>query len=172
MILGMSISTFTTVHVILSLIGIAAGLIVVFGMIGGKHSGLWAAIFLATTVLTSVTGFPIPPFGLDPPRVVGILSLLLLAVAIAALYVFRLVGWWRAIYVVTATAALYLNCFVGVVQTFQKIPFFKGFAPTGSEPPFAIAQGAVLILLIALGILAVRKFPQCKQQFHHPLEGG
>jgi hypothetical protein len=159
MILGMSIATFVTVHVVLSLIGIAAGLIVVFGMIGGRHSRSWAAVFLAMTVLTSVTGFPIPPFGLDPARVVGILSLLLLAVAITALYIFRLAGWWRPIYVVTATAALYLNCFVGVVQTFQKVTFFHGFAPTGSEPPFAIAQGAVLLLLIALGFLAVRKFP-------------
>ena len=158
MILGMSISTFTTVHVILSLIGVAAGFVVVFGMIRGKHSGAWAAIFLATTVLTSVTGFPIPPFGFDPPRAVGVLSLVLLALAIVALYVFRLAGWWRLIYVATSTAALYLNCFVGVVQTFQKIYFFNSLAPTQSEPPFAIAQGAVLIIFILLGVLGVRKF--------------
>lgn len=159
MILGMSISTFTTLHVILSLIGVAAGFVVVFAMIGRKHSGAWAAIFLTTTVLTSVTGFPIPPLGLDPARVVGILSLLLLAFAIAALYGFRLAGWWRLIYVVTSTAALYLNCFVGVVQTFQKIPLFNSLAPTQSEAPFAIAQVAVLIIFIALGVLGVRKFP-------------
>jgi hypothetical protein len=160
MILGMSISTFTTLHVILSLIGVAAGFVVVFGMIGRKHSGAWAAIFLTATVLTSVTGFPIPPLGLDPPRVVGILSLLLLAFAIAALYGFRLARGWRLIYVVTSTAALYLNCFVGVVQTFQKIPLFNRLAPTQSEPPFAIAQVAVLIIFIALGVLGVRKFPR------------
>jgi hypothetical protein len=158
MILGMSIGTFTTLHVILSLIGIVAGLVVVFWMIEGRHSPVWTAIFLITTVLTSITGFPIPPFGLDPPRVVGIVSLVLLAIAIAALYVFRLRGWWRSIYAVTTTAALYLNCFVGVVQTFQKISFFRSLAPTQSEPPFAIAQIAVLIIFIVLGVFAVKKF--------------
>ncbi|HEY4264089.1 MAG TPA: hypothetical protein VGM72_02125 [Micropepsaceae bacterium] len=166
MILGMPIATFTAVHVILSLLGIAAGLVVVFGMIAGKHSSAWTGIFLAATALTSVTGFPIPPLGFDPPRAVGVLSLLLLAFAVPALYVFRLAGWWRWIYVVTATAALYFNCFVGVVQTFQKIAFFKSLAPTQSEPPFAIAQIAILVILIALGALAVKKFhPRMSRAF-------
>jgi hypothetical protein len=166
MILGMPIATFTAVHVILSLLGIAAGLVVVFGMIAGKHSSAWTGIFLAATALTSVTGFPIPPLDFDPPRAVGVLSLLLLAFAVPALYVFRLAGWWRWIYVVTATAALYFNCFVGVVQTFQKIAFFKSLAPTQSEPPFAIAQIAILVILIALGALAVKKFhPRMSRAF-------
>ena len=164
MILGMSITTFITVHVILSLIGIVAGLVVVFGMIQGKHSEVWAAAFLATTILTSLTGFPIPPFGLDPPRIVGILSLALLAAAVAALYMFHLAGHWRWIYVTASTAALYLNCFVGVVQTFQKVSFVTALAPTQSEPPFAIAQLAVLGILIALGVLAARNFhPMLRQ---------
>jgi hypothetical protein len=158
MIFGMSIATFITVHVILSLVGIVAGLVVVFGMVQGKHSEVWAAVFFATTILTSVTGFPIPPFGLDPPRIVGILSLALLAAAVAALYVFHLAGHWRWIYVTTSTAALYLNCFVAVVQTFQKVTFVRALAPTQSEPPFAIAQFAVLAILIALGVLAARNF--------------
>jgi hypothetical protein len=115
----MPIATFTAVHVILSLLGIAAGLVVVFGMIAGKHSRAWTGTFLAATVLTSVTGFPIPPLDFDPPRAAGVLSLLLLAFAIPALYVFRLAAWWRWIYVVTVTAALYFNCFVGVVQKFH-----------------------------------------------------
>jgi hypothetical protein len=158
MIFGMSVTTFTTVHVIISLVGIAAGFIVLFGMVRGSFSRLWTAVFLAMTVLTSLTGFPIPPPGFDPPRAVGTLSLALLAVAVLAFYVFRLAGRWRWIYVVTATAALYLNCFVGVIQTFQKIAFFKALAPTQSEPPFAIAQALVMLLLIGLGALAVRKF--------------
>ena len=162
MIVGMSISTFTTVHVILSLIGVAAGFVVVLGMIRGKHSGALVAIFLTATVLTSVTGFPIPPFGFDPPRAVSVLSLLLLVLAIAALYVFRLAGWWRWIYVVTSAATLYFNCFVGVVRTFQKISFFNSLAPTQSEPPFAIAQGAMLIIF-ALGVLGVRKLSQVRR---------
>ena len=158
MIFGVSIAAFVTVHVILSLIGIVAGLVVVFGMVQGKHSEVWAAAFLATTILTSVTGFPIPPFGLDPPRIVGILSLALLAAAVAALYVFHLAGHWRWIYVVASTAALYLNSFVAVVQAFQKVPFVTALAPTQSEPPFAIAQLAVLAILIALCVLAARNF--------------
>lgn len=115
-------------------------------------------MFLITTVLTSVTGFPIPPPGFDPPRAIGLLSLLLLALAIVALYVFHVARWWRWIYVVATVAALYFNCFVGVVQTFQKISFFNSLAPTQSEPPFAIAQIAVLIIFIVLGVLAVKRF--------------
>ena len=102
MVLGMSIATFTTIHVILSLIGIGAGLVVLFGMLQSKHSETWTTIFLSTTILTSLTGFPIPPFGLDPPRVVGILSLALLAAAVVALYVFHLAGRWQWLYVVTS----------------------------------------------------------------------
>lgn len=158
MILGMSVAMFTTVHVTLSLIGIVAGLIVLFGMIEGRQFGSWAAVFLTLTVLTSVTGFPIPPFGLDPPRIVGILSLVLLAFAILALYAFRLGGAWRWIYVATASAALYLNCFVGVVQAFQKVAFLNALAPTQAEPPFAIAQVGVLAIFVLLGVLALRNF--------------
>jgi hypothetical protein len=157
-ILGVSTSAFTTFHVVLSLIGIASGLVVLLEMIRGRQSAALTAVFLATTVLTSVTGFPIPPFGLDPPRVFGIISLVLLAFAVAALYVFRLARHWRWIYAATATAALYLNCFVAVVQTFQKVGVFNALAPTQTEPPFAIAQIAVLAIFVALGVLAVRKF--------------
>lgn len=158
MILGMSFATFTTVHVIISLIAIAAGLAVALQLLTGKQSGPLAAFFLATTVLTSVTGFPIPPFGLDPPRIVGILSLVVLALASAALYLFKLNGNWRWIYLVTATIALYLNCFVAVTQTFQKVAFFNALAPTQTEPPFAVAQVVLLGIFVALGFVAVRRF--------------
>jgi hypothetical protein len=154
----MSMSAFTTFHVILSLIGIASGLVVLLEMTRGRQSGALAAVFLAMTVLTSVTGFPIPPYGFDPPRALGVLSLVLLAFAIAGLYVFKLARNWRWIYVATATAALYLNCFVAVVQTFQKVGVFNALAPTQTEAPFAIAQIAVLAIFIALGTLAVRRF--------------
>jgi hypothetical protein len=158
MILGMSISTFVTVHVVLSLVGIATGLVVLYGMVQGKTAGVSTAIFLATTVLTSVTGFPIPPYGFDPPRAFGVASLVLLAFAIAGLYAFKLAGHWRWIYVVTALAALYLNCFVAVVQTFQKVAFVNALAPTQTEPPFAIAQLALLAIFVGAGIVAVRRF--------------
>jgi len=150
--------TLLQIHVALSLIGIATGLVAVIAMTRGTYLRAWTAIFLATTVLTSVTGFPLPPFGLDPPRIVGCISLVVLALALTGLYAFRLAGAWRAIYVVTATIALYLNCFVAVAQTFMKIDFFHALAPTQQEPPFAIAQIVVLVLFIALGWLGVRRF--------------
>src|ERR1700680_4587445 len=109
------------IHVALSLIGIVSGLVVLYGLLTNRPLPGWTALFLATTVLTSVTGFPLPPYGFDPARAVGVISLVLLALAIAALYVFHLRGAWRWIYVSTAVAALYLNCFVAVVQSFQKL---------------------------------------------------
>jgi hypothetical protein len=160
---GIPTATFLQIHVVLSLIGIGAGLVVLYGLLSGKRLAGWTALFLVTTVLTSVTGFPLPPYGFDPPRAVGTLSLVLLALAIVALYVFHLAGAWRWIYVSTAVAALYLNCFVAVVQAFQKLSFLKPLAPTQSEPPFLLAQLAVLAAFVVLGILAVMRFhPQAR----------
>jgi hypothetical protein len=153
-----SLSLFTIVHVIISMIAIAAGFIAMFGMIGNKPLGGWNAIFLWTTILTSVTGFGFPISGVTPGIVIGILSLIILAVALFALYSKHLAGPWRWIYVVSAAVALWFNVFVLIVQSFQKISFLKVLAPTQSEPPFQIAQGAALVLLVVLGFLAVRKF--------------
>ena len=146
------------IHVVSSLIGIVTGLVVLYGLLIGTSLGTWTAIFLATTILTSVTGFPLPPFGFDPPRVVGLISLVLLALAVAALYTFRLAGAWRWIYVAGSVAALYLNVFVAVVQSFQKPPPLHALAPTGSEPPFLVSQIVVLAAFVALGIVAARRF--------------
>jgi hypothetical protein len=131
---------------------------VLYGLLAGRAFGGWAALFLATTILISVTGFPLPPFGLDPPRMVGIPSLILLAAAVGAYYVFHLRGAWRWVYVVAAMAALYLNCFVAVIQAFAKIPSPHALAPTQSEPPFVVAQLLVLALFLVLGFLSVRRF--------------
>jgi hypothetical protein len=158
MILGMSTATFTQLHVVISLIGIASGFVVVLAMLGGSRVPAWAAIFLATTVATSVTGFMFHFASFGPPEIVGAISLAVLAVAILALYSYKLAGAWRRIYVVTAVLALYLNVFVAVVQTFQKVAFFHALAPTQTEAPFAIAQGIVLLAFIALGLAAARKF--------------
>jgi len=155
---GLPTRLFLQIHVALSLIGIVTGLIVLYGLLAGRALGGWTALFLATTILTSITGFPLPPFGLDPPRMVGILSLILLAIAVGAYYAFNLDGAWRWIYVVTAMAALYLNCFVAVIQSFAKIPSLHALAPTQSEPPFLVAQLAVLALFLVLGFLSLRKF--------------
>jgi hypothetical protein len=155
---GIPTHLFLEIHVALSLIGIVAGLVVLYGLLSGHAFGGWTALFLATTILTSVTGFPLPPFGLDPPRMVGIVSLLLLAAAVAAYYAFHLAGAWRWIYVVSAMMALYLNCFVGVIQAFAKIPSLHALAPTQTEPPFLVAQIVLVALFVVLGFLSVRKF--------------
>lgn len=158
MTLGLSVSAFTTLHVIVSLIGIVSGFIVLYGMLGSQRLDAWTALFLATTVLTSVTGFMFPFNGLQAAHVIGAVSLVVLAAALLALYAFRLAGPWRWAYVVTALLALYLNVFVGVVQAFQKLAFLQPLAPTQSEPPFAVAQLAVLAIFLALGFAAVRRF--------------
>ena len=158
MILGMSTSAFTQLHVILSLIGIAAGLVVLFGMLGSNRLSAWTALFLTTTVLTSATGFFFSRDQLLPSHIVGIISLVVLAVAIFALYGRQLAGSWRWIYVASAVLALYLNVFVGVVQAFQKLAFLKSLAPTQSEPPFIVVQAVVLAFFAVLGVVAAKGF--------------
>jgi hypothetical protein len=158
MILGMSFETFTQVHVVISLIAIATGIVVALAMVGGRELPVLTAIFLATTVLTTLTGFLFPITAFTPALAVGVISAVILAIALLALYAFRLAGHWRWIYVVTAIAALYLNVFVLVVQSFQKLEVLQPLAPTQSEPPFVAAQGVVLIAFIVLGILATRRY--------------
>jgi hypothetical protein len=158
MMLGMSLSTFTTVHVIISLVGIGSGLIVIFGMLSAKRPNGWTALFLLTTVLTSVTGFGFPFTHVTPGHKVGVISLVVLLIAILARYSFHMAGKWRSIYVVTAIIAEYLNVFVLVVQGFEKVPALRAMAPTQSEPPFLVAQLVVMALFIVLTIFAVKKF--------------
>jgi hypothetical protein len=158
MILGMSTAAFTQFHVLLSLVGIVSGIVVALAMLGANRLPLLTAVFLATTVATSVTGFMFHFASFGPPEIVGVISLVVLGIAILALYGYKLAGAWRWIYVAAAVFALYLNVFVGVVQTFQKVELFHALAPTQTEPPFAVAQGVVLIAFIALGIAAAKKF--------------
>jgi hypothetical protein len=158
MILGLSASRFTTLHVIISLLGTASGIVVLIGMLSGTPHAGWTAFFLATTVLTSVTGFFFPFTKLLPSHVVGIISLVVLALALLALYAFHLSGAWRGVYVVTAVLALYLNVFVAIVQAFKTQPLLRPLAPTQSEPPFAIAQLAVFVIFVGLGYMALQSF--------------
>lgn len=150
--------TFTKIHVVISLIGILTGLVVLIGLISGRRFNGWTAWFLVTTVATSATGFFFPFHGVTPAIIVGIISLLLLAVAIFARYFRRFVGAWRWIYVVTAMIALYLNVFVLIVQLFQKVPFLKALAPTQTEPPFLVAQISTLLIFVLLTIAAAIRF--------------
>ncbi|HTA78093.1 MAG TPA: hypothetical protein VK720_01040 [Terracidiphilus sp.] len=159
MILGMSLAAFTLLHVAISLIAIASGIVVILGMIGAYRLHAVTALFLTTTVLTSVTGFLFPYKGVTPGIVIGILSLIVLAAAIFALYGRGLAGAWRGAYVITASIALYFNFFVLVVQSFEKTPALKAIAPTQASPVFGITQLAFLAIFVVLTILAYKKFP-------------
>jgi hypothetical protein len=144
--------------VLISVIGIGSGLIVLYGFFTAKRLNAMTALFLVTTVLTSVTGFGFPFTHLLPSHILGIMSLVVLAIAIPARYVFHMTGAWRWIYVVTSAIALYFNVFVLVVQSFEKVPSLRALAPTQKEPPFAVTQLAVLALFIVLTIFAVKRF--------------
>jgi hypothetical protein len=150
--------TFTLIHVAISLVGILSGLVVMCGLLTAKRLDGWTRFFLVTTIATSATGFFFPFHGITPAIIVGIISLVLLAVAIIARYARHLAGVWRWIYVVTAMVALYLNVFVLIVQLFQKVPALKALAPTQSELPFAVAQLLTLALFFILTIFAAIRF--------------
>ncbi len=158
MILGLSTALYTQIHVAISLIGIATGFIVIFGMIAGNPLPKLTTIFLTTTILTSVTGFFFPFHGMTPAIILGILSLVVLLFMLIALYSKHLAGGWRRAYVITAILAQYFNFFVLIAQSFQKVPALHALAPTGSEPAFKIAQGVTLVVFVVLGVVADRKF--------------
>ena len=156
MVLGMT--TYTFVHVLISLADILSGFVVLYGLLTSNRMPNWTAVFLATALACDLTGFGFPYHGVDPAIVVGIISTVVLVAAIAARYAFRMAGPWRGVYVVGAVLTLYLNVFVLVAQAFQKVPALHALAPKGSEPPFGITQGIVLLVFIALGVLAFRRF--------------
>jgi hypothetical protein len=151
-------TTFTIVHVVLSLVGIVSGLVVIAGLIAARRLDGWTVLFLASTVATSVTGFGFPVDHVLPSHVVGVISLVVLAVTILARYVRHLAGAWRTIYVIGTVVALYLNVFVLIVQAFRRVPALTAMAPTQSEPPFLVAQLVVMGLFVVSGIAAVRGF--------------
>jgi hypothetical protein len=158
MILGMTTATYTLVHVLISLVGIGSGLIVLFELLTGKRLDGWTVLFLVTTAATSVTGFGFPVEHIKPSHIVGILSLIALAVAIVARYARHLAGGWRRTYLITAAIALYFNAFVLVAQSFDKVPALKALAPTQMEPPFLVAELVVMAIFIVLTVLAVKRF--------------
>jgi hypothetical protein len=160
MMLDLSLSTFTMLHVIISLVGIVSGIIVLLGLLGSRRTPGWTALFLLTTILTSVTGFGFPFTKLLPSHMIGILSLVLLAIACIALYGMKLTGAWRWIYAVTAMIALYLNIFVLIIQSFLKIPALTALAPGNppSGPVFAVVQGLVLVVFVIVIVATARRF--------------
>jgi hypothetical protein len=150
-------ATLLALHVVISLIAIALGMITAAGFVGRPPRHRASIAFLWTTILTSVSGFPLPADRILPSHIVGAISLVLLAFAAVAWYRHRLAGGWARVWIVTALAALYLNVFVLVVQAFLKVPALHALAPTQAEPPFAVAQGAALLLFVALGATALRR---------------
>lgn len=152
------LTTFTKIHVVISLIAILAGFVVVFGLVTGRRLNGWTALFLVMTLLTSVTGFFFTFHGFTAAIAVGIVSVVVLALCIFARYVMMLTGAWRLIYVLTAMLALYLNFFVLIAQLFQKVPALKALAPTQAEPPFLVAQLSALVIFVVLTILAAIRF--------------
>lgn len=158
MIVGLTTPTFTLLHVLISLVGIGSGLVVMYGLLTANRLNRWTMLFLVTTTLTSLTGFLFPNEHVTPGIVVGVLSLIVLAVAVVGRYTFRLNGAWRSIYVISASVALYFNVFVLVVQSFEKVPALRALAPTQKEPPFGITQLLVLAAFAVVTGFAVRRF--------------
>jgi hypothetical protein len=156
--LGTSLPALTLFHVVVSLVAMGAGAVVVYGLLQSRILPRWTELFLTTAVLTSVSALFLPHKGVDPARIVAVISLAVLAFALIALYRHRLEGGWRSVYVVSTLVALYFDVFVGVIQAFMKIEFLRVLAPTQKEPPFVAVQLAVLILFVWLGVLAVRRF--------------
>ena len=153
-----NLATFTLVHVLLSVVGIFAGLVVAGALIAGKRLDDWVNVYLVTTILTNLTGFGFPFVVLMPSHIIGVLSLLILPVVIFARYRKHLVGAWRRTYVYGIVVALYFNAFVLVVQLFRRIPALIVSAPTQKEMPFVVTQVIVLALFVWLGRAALRGF--------------
>ena len=158
MIFGMSLHAYTQLHVLISLVAIGSGIVVLYGMLTRKRLDRLTSLFLATTVLTSVSGFGFPVTGVTPATKLGVISLVVLGIAYLSRYTRHMAGHWRVTYVISAAMALYLNVFVLVVQSFEKVPALRAIAPTPKEPPFAIAQITVLVVFVGLTILAVKRF--------------
>ncbi len=170
MVLGLSIPAFTLLHVVISLIAIGAGLTVLVAMANGDRLRGWTALFLAMTFLTSATGFLFPPKPIGPPHIFGFVTLAVMIPTLLGLYVFRLAGWWRLIYIGGAVFVLYLNSVVAVVQFFQKFAFLKPLAPTQTEPPFLIAQSVLLAVIVVLGVLAAIRYRPAPTPALRPLD--
>jgi len=151
-----------TLHVAICFIALLAGALALIALCRGRHPPTWAAILLVSTALISLTGFVLPsPPGTptpDPARIVGVIELVVVAIAAVGLYVYRLSRAWRAIYIVAIVLSVYLNAFVAVTQAFLKIGSLQAFAPTGKEPPFLVAQLLTLALFIVIGVTALRRF--------------
>jgi hypothetical protein len=158
MILGLSLVQFTFLHVFLSIVGLGAGVFIVFGLITSRRLRILTDLFMVTNVLTDVTGFLFPNDKLTPGIVVGFLSTIALIVALLALYIKKLQGSSRGAYVVSVCIAFYLNVFVLFAQLFGKVAVLKALAPTPSSPAFLVTQAIVLVIFIVITVSSFKKF--------------
>lgn len=149
---------YTVFHTALSIVAVISGLLVVKGLLVSHGRQLWTLLFLVTATATTVTGFFFPFEGFTPAFILGIISVVPLTLAILARYRHRLKGSWRGTYVINCVIALYFNCFVLVVQSFEHIPSLNVLAPTQKEPPFAIAQLVTLVVSIAAGFFSYKNY--------------
>ena len=158
MMTGTTVSAFTVVHVLISLVGIVSGLVVMYGLLTANRLERWTTLFLVSTAATNLTGFLFPFKGITPGIVIGVLSLIVLALAVVGRYALNLNGPWRPVYIVAASVALYFNVFVFIVQSFEKVPQLRVLAPTQKEPPFAVAQILVLLAFVVVTGFALKRF--------------
>lgn len=154
------LATFTTIHTVLSLIALAAGVVVVAGLLGAQLHSFWTSLFLITAIATSVTGFGFPFTGVLPSHIVGAIALVVLAAVLVARYAFHLGGAWRRVYAIGMVVSLYFLVFVAIAQAFLKIPALKAIAPTGTGLPFIVAQTVALAVFVVLGVAAAKSFRQ------------
>ena len=158
MVLTMNLSTFTAIHTALSVIALLSGVVVLIGLLRSQRCPLVTLLYFVTAIATSATGFGFPNTTFTPAEVVGVISLVLLGIAVLARYSYAFAGSARWLYVLGVTLSLYFLFFVLVAQAFSKIAALRVFAPTQSEPPFAIAQGVLLLVFVAITVATVRKF--------------
>jgi len=158
MILGLSLAQFTFIHVALSLIGIGAGFFVMFELLTSRPLRILTALFFLSTIGTSLTGFLFPNKTVTPGIVLGVLSMIVLILALFAKHAKKLAGPWRPTYVVSVCFAFYFNFFVLVAQAFAKVPALKQVAPTMASPAFGLAQLVLLFIFVLLTIRAVKRY--------------
>jgi hypothetical protein len=160
MVLSISAETYTFLHVMIGLVGIGLGLVVMFRILTGRRLYRLPPLFFVATLTAILTGFGFPQTCLLPTHIIGILSIVVLAVTIPACCVFHREGVWRDVFVIGSATTLYLSIFVFLMKVLLKFPALHALAPTQRQkcPPFLISQFIILALFVAVTNLAIKKF--------------
>jgi hypothetical protein len=158
MILGLSTATFIQIHVALSLVAIGTGLIVAFGMLTARRLPVATAVFLSSTALTCLTGFLFPYHGMTPGIEIGLLSMVILLLAVVARYRRGMAGAWRHTYIVSTMIALYLNVLILVIQIFAHLTPLTARTPKQFGILFKLTELAVLVAFVVATHFALKRF--------------